>query len=209
MCALEYKLFYQRQLPHYQPPGAILFITFGLAGSLPRKVLQQLEAEISRGDAEICKFASEWERKKAAYTAQKYLFNKMDNGLHSAPRGPKWLADPQIAGLVCEALHYRDGKQYELEAYSIMPNHVHIVFTPKCDEGEPYPLSRIMQSLKGNTARKANQLLGRQGAFWKHESYDHVVRDNQEFKRIVDYVVMNPVRASLPPRWVYRRSGCV
>jgi putative transposase len=131
----------------------------------------------------------------------------MDNGLHSAPCGPKWLADPQIAGLVCEALHYRDGKQYELEAYSIMPNHVHMVFTPKCEDGEPYPLSRIMQSLKGNTARKANQLLGRQGAFWKHESYDHVVRDNQEFKRIVDYVVMNPVRAGLAPRWVYRRSG--
>jgi putative transposase len=207
MCALEYKLFYQRQLPHYQPPGAILFITFRLAGSLPRKVLQQLEAEAARGAAEIGKFTSEYERKKAAYTAQKYLFNQMDTGLHSAPRGPKWLADPKIAGLVCDAMHYRDGKQYELEAYSVMPNHVHIVFTPICDEGEPYPLSRIMQSLKGNTARKANQLLGRQGPFWKHESYDHVVRDNEEFKRIVNYVVMNPVRAGLPSRWVYRRSG--
>ena len=75
-------------------------------------------------------------------------------------------------------------------------------------EGNVYPLSKIMHAIKGSTARYANQLLGRQGAFWQHESYDHVVRDPEEFRRIVHYIMENPVRAGLPPRWVYCRAGC-
>lgn len=58
-----------------------------------------------------------------------------------------------------------------------------------------------MQSLKGYTARKANCLLGRSGTFWQHESYDHVVRDPSEWRRIVNYVLNNPVKAGLVDTW--------
>ena len=58
-----------------------------------------------------------------------------------------------------------------------------------------------MQSLKGYTARKANQLLGRSGAFWHHESYDHCVRNSNEWRRIVNYVLNNPVKAGLVDEW--------
>jgi len=54
-----------------------------------------------------------------------------------------------------------------------------------------------MSSLKGPTAREANLVLGRSGAFWQHENYDHVVRDEAELNRIVAYVLDNPVRAGL------------
>jgi len=40
-----------------------------------------------------------------------------------------------------------------------------------------------MQSLKGYTAFKANQLLGCEGEFWAHESYDHWIRDDDEWQR--------------------------
>ena len=40
-------------------------------------------------------------------------------------------------------------------------------------------------------------MLGRSGAFWQHENYDHVVRDEAELNRIVAYVLDNPVRAGL------------
>ena len=54
-----------------------------------------------------------------------------------------------------------------------------------------------MQSLTGYTAWKANRLLGRSGAFWHHESYDHAVRNVSEWQRIITYVLNNPVKAGL------------
>jgi REP element-mobilizing transposase RayT len=58
-----------------------------------------------------------------------------------------------------------------------------------------------MHSLKRYTARQANQLLGREGAFWQHENYDHVVRDEEEWQRIITYILNNPVKAGLVQNW--------
>jgi len=59
------------------------------------------------------------------------------------------------------------------------------------------PLTSIMHSLKSYTAHEANKLLGRSGQFWQHESYDHWVRDDEELKRILEYIAGNPVKAGL------------
>jgi len=77
--------------------------------------------------------------------------------------------------------------------------------------GDDPVLVSIMQSLKGNTARKCNLALGRCGTFWEHESFDHVVRNQEEWGRIVDYVLNNPVKAGLVKnwqdwKWSYRRQ---
>jgi REP element-mobilizing transposase RayT len=90
-----------------------------------------------------------------------------------------------------------------------MPNHLHIVFTPlKESRGKYYPLSKIMHSLKRHTAREGNLILGREGAFWQHENYDHVVRDEAELERIIRYILYNPVKANLVKeqkhwKWAY------
>ncbi len=62
-------------------------------------------------------------------------------------------------------------------------------------------MAQIMHTLKGYTAGHANRLLGRTGAFWQHESYDHFVRDAGELERIIAYVASNPVRAGLVTDW--------
>jgi putative transposase len=54
-----------------------------------------------------------------------------------------------------------------------------------------------MQKLKGTTGYAANRFLGRSGAFWAIEYYDHVVRSEKEFNNIVRYVERNPVKAGL------------
>jgi len=65
-----------------------------------------------------------------------------------------------------------------------MPNHVHLLITPRTD------VPRLLQKPKGSTARQANQRLGRTGApFWQEESYDHFVRNSQEFGRIEKYII--------------------
>ena len=107
--------------------------------------------------------------------------------------GPQWLHCPDIAKLVLDSVRYRDGKEYELLACCIMPNHVHILFTK--------PLFRILQSLKRHTAREANKILQRSGTFWQDESYDHVVRNREEKQRLFWYVLFNPVKAGLVESW--------
>ncbi len=206
MPPLDYKLFYQRHLPHYQPAGATLFITFRLAGSLLQEALQRLDREARQRLSEIDRLLDPNAQNQAEYVLQKQLFGLWDAELDSIQHGPRWLSDPAIARMLCDALHFRDGRVYTLDAYCVMPNHVHLVVTPLPAEGGVYSISKIMQSLKGYTARQANQILGRQGDFWQHESYDHVVRDAAEFKRIVNYVLENPARAGLPALWVYCRD---
>jgi putative transposase len=101
-------------------------------------------------------------------------------------------------------MQYRDGKVFNLHAHCIMSNHVHVVFEPlsKSDcRSELLPLSKIMQSLKRHTAHQANIILGREGTFWQDESYDHVIRDNKEYIRMINYVLENPVTAGLVYKW--------
>ena len=58
-------------------------------------------------------------------------------------------------------------------------------------------MTDILRLIKGATAREANKILNRRGAFWQHESYDRVVRDEKELNRIIWYTINNPVKAGL------------
>ncbi|MEA3345020.1 MAG: transposase [Chloroflexota bacterium] len=199
---LEYRLFYRRHLPHIQPPGATLFLTFRLADSIPAEVLQQLLEESQRVETILENIPDSQERRRRAYLEQRRLFGKWDKALGTAQSGPFWLRNPRIAALVSESLHYRNGQVYDLHAFCIMPNHVHLVCMPLPKaNGTYHAVSAIMHSLKRYAARQANQLLGREGAFWQHENYDHVVRDEAEWRRIITYVLNNPVAAGLVERW--------
>jgi REP element-mobilizing transposase RayT len=104
-----------------------------------------------------------------------------------------YLKCPEIARLVVEVLQrgVADGL-YELNAFVVMANHVHVLVLPHSD------VSRMLQWIKGVTAREANHSLGRTGkAFWQRESYDHWVRCADERVRIASYIENNPVKAGL------------
>lgn len=221
----DYKPFYRRNLPHIQPQGATFFVTFNLVGSLPRSVLQQWRAEKNQLEAKKLRILKLQNNDRLAsieqmiFEQKREWFRKFEKMLDKAQNGPLWLKNERIAKEVAESLLYRDGKVYRLDAYCIMANHVHVVFTPlaiqppqiaavdsKDNKAQTNSLcyntlSSIMQSLKGYTARKANQLLECSGAFWHHESYDHVVRNASEWQRIITYVLNNPVKAGLVNEW--------
>ena len=79
-----------------------------------------------------------------------------------------------------------------MHSWVVMANHVHVLITPHLE------VPKLMHSLKRFTAREANKILGLTGQpFWQDESYDHLVRSDLEFQRIVKYIEMNPVRAGL------------
>jgi putative transposase len=197
-----YRLFYRRNLPHYQPANATLFVTVRLAGSLPVEILRQLRGEYDRAIAGFDNTLSLRERSELEYTAQRRFFGRMDAFLDSGNLGPRWLEEPAIAQMLADSLHFRHGRVYDLDTLCIMPTHVHVVFSPRrTSTNKPHALSSKVQSLKGYTAHEANKILCREGAFWHHESYDHVIRDAEEHERIVKYILNNPVKASLIDKW--------
>jgi len=96
--------------------------------------------------------------------------------------------------MVVDALLFGEQKlrNYDLHGWVVMPNHVHILITPNV------ALPKLLKALKGVTAREGNKILKRTGEpFWQHESYDHWVRDQRQFDRILRYIEDNPVRAGL------------
>ena len=202
MKLLNYFLAYRRNLPHLQPPGATLFVTFRLADSLPWHVIENLLQKSREAEKRLQEMTDPQERDREAYLEQRRQFGHWDMALTQSKSGPFWLRQPEVAQIVADSLHYLDQRVYKLDTYCIMPNHVHVVFTPlKKDDGSYHALPSIMHSLKRHTAREANKILKRNGRFWENESYDHVVRDESELGRIVQYVIYNPVKAGLAETW--------
>ncbi len=202
MSKLRFRTYYDRKLPHFQPPGATLFVTFRLAGSLPAYVIQNLRDEFSSFQTNLESSHDPDKFEKKIYAEQRRYFGKWDKALDTSTTGPFWLRNEKIASVVSESLHFLNNQRYELDAFSIMPNHVHAVFKPlPIESDEYYSLSGIMHSLKRHTALEANKILNRKGQFWQHECYDHVVRDEAEHHRIIQYVINNPVAAGLVAEW--------
>ncbi len=220
-----YKEFTERHRPHFHPPGATLFVTFRLANSIPKATLRLYRARKDWLEAEETRLyelrlannspelAAHEERLRQFH---RQWFKTFEDILDTAESGPTWLKDERVAKLVADALQWRDGKVYRLDAYCIMSNHVHAVFAPhlseeslhvkQAEDGLVYesdepPLDVIVHSLKSWTSNQANALIGQRGSFWEHENYDHVVRDDGEFDRIVNYVLQNPVKAKLVETW--------
>jgi len=221
----EIKTFYRRNLPHYQSPGNTYFVTFRLAGSLPAHVITRLKTENKNQLEQIAGISNNKMKREKYEQFKSDYFDKFDLMLAKFAESPKWLDDDEIARTVTELIHYYDGKEYDLIAYTIMPNHVHIIFRPPdVDRSEAsiantnnklrssashYIVTKILQNIKSKSALKANAKLKRSGAFWQHESYDHVVRDEEELCKIIEYVLNNPVKAGLVEyRDEWKRSYC-
>jgi len=163
----------RRRLPHQYIEGRWLFLTWHLHGSLPQG-LYPPPSNLKGGQA----------------------FAWIDRRLDSARHGPTYLRHEEVARAVRNALwRDRDRGFFDLGPYVLMPNHVHVLLLPKI------PPPKLLQSLKGSSAREANRLLGQSGqAFWQRESYDHWVRSEAEWERIAGYIENNPVHAGLAPR---------
>jgi putative transposase len=122
MTNLDYRFFYRRHLPHFQPPDATLFLTFRLAGSLTSRILDELARETQRVDNFLNSIDDLTRRQLEADIARRRLFAKWDTALAMDVSGPRWLEDDQVRSIAQTSLHFLDGKMYDLDAYCIMPN---------------------------------------------------------------------------------------
>jgi len=186
-------------LPHIKREGARYFVTFRLADSLPKEVLLKIKAKRAMRLAHLngqrtseIGGAPQGPEFEPVEEIERNYFRELEAYLDRG-KGQCWLRRPEIARIVSGALGFFDRQRYELKAWVVMPNHVHVVFWPLSN----HTVSRIVQSWKRHTAREANKILQLTGeAFWQPEPFDHWIRNNDECARCCSYVVHNPVKAA-------------
>ena len=85
-------------------------------------------------------------------------------------------------------LHQADTQLYQLSAFVIMPNHVHLLAKPLIK------LPAMMRKIKGSSAYQLNKLLLKSGTFWEADYYDKAVRNQQQFNCVYNYIKNNPLK---------------
>jgi putative transposase len=163
-------------LPHFDGP-AIQGLTFCLGDGLPKVVLDELATELRSLPPE---------RQKAE--RRKQIEAHLDRGMGSCV-----LERPDVANIVELAILERHPAEYELYAWVVMPNHVHLLAGFKTG----VEWEEVIGRLKGSTSRAINLMMGRSGSLWQRESYDRFIRDLDHFNAALAYIHANPVKARL------------
>jgi len=177
-------------LPHYDRDVTPQHVTFHLADSLPREVVQCLDEELKNMPSEL----QDVERRKRVEAW-------LDSG-----HGSCVLREPRIARMVEGSLLFFDGQRYRLLAWVVMPNHVHVLFQPMCDwrvaqtmaSWKKFTATRICAFRREATPGSANLPIGDEvKAGWHREYWDRFIRDNRHYQQAVEYIHQNPVKAGL------------
>lgn len=94
-----------------------------------------------------------------------------------------------------------DKKLYDLVAFCIMPNHVHLLFKPL------KPLSKVMQIIKGSSSNKINKIRQMPLKLWADNYYDKAIRDEKHFNVVYNYIKNNPLKLNQSMRNERRYYG--
>ena len=193
-------------LPHFDVAGVPQIITFRQDDSVPARLVRVYRSMVGGAKAA-------GERARAQERVLTHLEKYLGKG-----RGSCRLADPRVARIVEDVLLFGDGRDYELCAWVIMPNHGHVV----AKAIGPTPLAIITPQWKNITAIAINRLFGSSGRFWQPEVFDRFLRGPDHRLFAIRYVELNPVTARLcrspldwafssarrwPERWGGRGSG--
>lgn len=177
-------------LPHWTKEGGTYSITYRLADSVPQDVVDEwkkdrefIESRVARQQISL----------REAAELKRLMSDRVD-ALLDAGNGSCILREPSVAEVVIENLKHFDGDRYRLHAWCVMPNHVHVVVEPLAGN----QLGDILHSWKSYTAHK----IGR-GPIWQSEYYDHLIRDEADYLRCVEYTLDNPAKAGLKDwKWI-------
>lgn len=178
----------RRNLPHWEQDGCLYFVTFRLADSLAR---EQLDAWVEERKIWFAHHPQPWDND----TWKEYdrRFAKVIDGWLDAGAGACLLGRPSLRRIVSDALGYFDGERYDLDAYVVMPNHVHALVAPR----EGWDIGKIRHAWKSFTAKKIHKACGTSGEFWRDEGFDHIVRSKSHLEHYRRYIQENPVKARL------------
>lgn len=172
-------------LPHYDPGAEPQFVTWRLIDSLPMGLYERWKLELQAEDDPV--------RARELYRrAERYL---------DAGHGSCMLRELSRREIVGNAIRFYHGYKYTLHAYVVMPNHVHVLFTPH----PGISVANIIGPLKSFMARELNRKFGGSGAVWQPDYFDRWIRNEEHLERVRKYIEWNPVKAGLcfdPKLWM-------
>jgi REP element-mobilizing transposase RayT len=100
--------------------------------------------------------------------------------------------------IVLDAIKHFHTIRYLVTSTVVMPDHIHLILKPVVSELKAeFSLSKILQGIKGFSAREINKARGAKGALWQDESFDRIARDYDEFLEKWNYIRNNPVKNGL------------
>ncbi len=201
-------LIYEHCRPHWSQTGAVVFITFRTADSIPREVIERWDREkhewLQQRGHDVRKHWSEvvptlTDKERADFQKQ---FNRCREEFLDTCHGQCLLKQPNLAKIVADSLLHFDGERYRMGDFIVMPNHVHLlavfataeVMKDQCDSWLHYTAFRINQATEGK------------GKFWQQEPFDHLVRSAEQYDYLRQYIAENSEKAQLKPgEFLYRR----
>ncbi len=196
------KYFYRsRNLPHKYDIDKPIFITYRLKFTLPKSIIEALEVMKQEWNSEL-QSLTDIEKKKKIQTRDHLFFSWFDEFLTKSSEVPQLLHRADLTNIIKESFHFFDNQHYQLLAYCIMPNHVHVLIIPVTQQdGDIYSPSHITYTWKKYTAYRINSNLNREGSLWHHESYDHLINSDYDLYHALEYIIENPVKAGLVSKW--------
>ncbi|MBI1290007.1 leucine--tRNA ligase [bacterium] len=187
-----------RNLPHWSENGGVYHVVFRLADSVPANVRDAWALE----RAGVMRLAKEANRDLSdeEHERLRFLFSDRIEKYLDAGSGASTLRTPEAAKIVANALKHFDGERYTLHAWCVMPNHVHVVVEPK----DGVSLSEILHSWKSFTSKEIAKALNlTESTLWAAEYYDHLIRTENSYTHLLDYVWRNPEVAKMQA-WEWR-----
>jgi putative transposase len=166
------------KLPHWQQGEVMQFVTFRLGDAMPATKLRQWKEDRETWTALHPKpWTPEIEKEYHRRFTWK-LEGWLDEGAGSC-----LLRDPAHRNLVEEVLMRFQGERVEHHAWVIMPNHLHLIFTPMI------PIETLLKAWKGTSAHRIGQ-----GSIWQKNYRDTLIRDAGHFANAVRYIRRNPAK---------------
>ena len=191
------------RVDHWDLSNCVYHVCFRLADSVPQDVLNSWRGErevlLARRRGEGLPIDSE-DFEHALWVLSDRAAAFLDSGY-----GECLLAKKDAGDVVLTTILHDHGCKYIVHAIGIMPNHVHVLVQPLAD----CQLMKIVDQWKRITAHRINKLLGRSGQVWREDHYNRIVRDREEYRNQLNYVMGNDMVMSwgVSPRGA-AETGC-
>ncbi|MEZ6095448.1 MAG: transposase [Pirellulaceae bacterium] len=189
-----------RNLPHWDQPTALTFVTMRLADSMPREIVRLWQEEIetwldkhglaNRSVDDI--LSDPAVTAKLKFDLIRFKHRRWHNHLDNC-HGECVFRDSVIAAEVGKTLLHFNGLRYDIERFIVMPNHVHLLIQMRTG----FDMRAELTGLMRYSARSINRQRGVRGTFWQPEPFDHIVRSEEQFRYLQDYILQNPAKAKL------------